>query len=68
MIKPENGVLSLDLSAGYILLVDCFQDLSAANYGRLGESLALSQLQQSFTFFKLLLVLFECLVDVFTIF
>jgi hypothetical protein len=49
--------LAFDLAAGQLLFVDGFQYLAPASYRRLGETLALTQLQEHFGLFEFLFVL-----------
>ncbi len=54
MVEAELG---FDLSACYLLFVHRLQHLVPAANRRLGERLALTQLQQDFRFFELLFIL-----------
>lgn len=60
--------LCFDFTAGDLLLVNSLQYLSTTLNRRLGKALTFTQLSQRFGTFKFLLVLLECLVDVFAVF
>ena len=59
IIFYSRGGLSLNFSAGNLLLVDCFQHGTTAFNRRLGVSLTFAELQQYFRFFKFLYKIFN---------
>lgn len=61
-------MLYIDFSTSDLLLINGFQNLAPAFYGRLGKALALTKLDKSFGLLELLFVLFQRLVDVFAVF